>query len=83
MRAPTPYVWMALPTSEEPQAEAAEAASLLLKNSSLLLAACAFWYVSPNTGVSTASDATWVKTVPRAMADGLTGGRSVKRKVGG
>ena len=76
MRAATPYVWTALPISEEPQAEAAEAASLLLKNSSLVLAACALWYVSPKTGVSTASVATWLKTVPRAMAEGFTGGRS-------
>lgn len=43
IRAPTPYVWTALPTSELPQAAAALAASLDLANSSLLFAAWARW----------------------------------------
>lgn len=67
---------MALPASELPHEAAAVAASLDLKNSSFELAACACRYVSPKTGASTAREAAWVKTVPRAMADGLTGGRS-------
>ena len=52
------------------------AASLDLKNSSLLSAALARWYVSPKRGARTARDETWLKTTPRAIADGLTGGRS-------
>jgi len=61
---------------DEPQLAAAVAASFDLKNSSLLSAALARWYVSPNRGARTASDETWLKTMPRAIADGLTGGRS-------
>ena len=76
IRAPTPYDWMAEPASDVPQAAAADAASFDLKNSSLELAACAWRYTSPKTGPRMASEATWLKTVPRAMADGLTGGRS-------
>ena len=33
--------------------------------------------MSPKSGANTAKEAVWVKTVPRAIADGLTGGRSV------
>ena len=77
MRAPTPYDWTAEPTTELPQETAAVWASLDLKNSSLELACWARWYVSPKTGASTASEATWLKTVPRAMAEGLTEGKSV------
>lgn len=76
MRAPTPYDWTAEPMSEVPQAAPAEAASLDLKNSSLLFACIARRYVSPKTGPRTARDAAWLKRVPRAMADGFTGGRS-------
>lgn len=76
MRAPTPYDWTAEPMSEVPQAAPAEAASLDLKNSSLLFACMARRYVSPKTGPRTARDAAWLKRVPRAMADGFTGGRS-------
>jgi len=67
---------MALPSNELPQVVAAVAASLDLKNSSLVFAAWARWYVSPKTGARTASETTWLKTVPSAMAEGLTGGRS-------
>lgn len=74
--APTPYVCRAEPASEEPQAAAAEAVSLDLRNSSFVLAAWARWYTSPKTGVRMASDAVCVKMVPRAMAEGFTGGRS-------
>lgn len=42
IRAPTPYDWRAEPTREVPHAAPAEAASLDLKNSSLLLEACAW-----------------------------------------
>lgn len=76
MRAPTPYDWTAEPMREVPQAAPAEAASLDLKNSSLLFACIARRYVSPKTGPRTARDAAWLKRVPRAMADGFTGGRS-------
>ena len=34
--------------------------------------------MSPKRGARTASDAVWLKMVPMAMAEGLTGGRSVK-----
>ena len=34
--------------------------------------------MSPKTGPRTAREMAWLKTVPRAMADGLTGGRSLK-----
>jgi len=67
---------MAEPTMAEPQLARAVAVSLDLKNSSLLSAALARWYVSPKTGASTAAEETWLKTMPRAMAEGLTGGRS-------
>lgn len=67
---------MAEPTREEPQVAAAVAASLDSKNSFLLLASWARWYVSPNRGAKTAREATWLKTVPSAMAEGLTGGKS-------
>ena len=67
---------MAEPASELPHAAAAEAASLDLANSSLVFAVWARWYVSPKTGARTAREAVWVKMVPRAIADGLTGGRS-------
>jgi hypothetical protein len=76
IKAPTPYDWTAEPTSEVPHAAAAEAASFDFMNSSLELAAWARWYVSPKTGPRIASEAAWLKTVPSAMADGLTGGRS-------
>jgi hypothetical protein len=33
--------------------------------------------VSPKTGPRTAREAAWLKRSPTAMADGLTGGRSV------
>lgn len=33
--------------------------------------------MSPKTGVNTPKDAACVNIVPRAMADGLTGGRSI------
>ena len=62
--------------SEDPQAAAALAASLDLRNSSLELAAWARWYVSPKTGARIARDAAWLKMVPTAIADGFTGGRS-------
>lgn len=78
IKAPTPYDWTALPTREVPHAAAADAASLDLTNSSLELAAWARWYVSPKTGPRTAREAAWLKTVPRAMAEGLTGGRSAE-----
>jgi hypothetical protein len=45
-------------------------------NSSLVFAALARWYVWPKMGESTASSAVWLKRVPRAMAEGLTAGRS-------
>ena len=61
---------------EVPQAAAAEAASFDFKNSSLEFAACARWYVSPKTGARMAREAAWLNTVPSAMAEGLTGGRS-------
>lgn len=67
---------MADPTSDDPQAAAAEAASLDLRNSSLELARCARLYVSPKRGAMTAREVVWVKIVPRAIADGFTGGRS-------
>jgi hypothetical protein len=57
---------------------AAPVASRERRNSSLVLAALARWYVWPKSGVSTASSAAWLKTVPRAMAEGLTEGRSGK-----
>lgn len=76
MRAPTPYVWTAEPRKDVPQTEAADAASLDLRNSSLEFARRARLYVSPKSGAMIASEAVWVKMVPRAMADGLTGGRS-------
>lgn len=31
-------------------------------------------------GARTAAEETWLKTMPRAIADGLTGGRSAKDK---
>lgn len=55
---------------------AAVEASRDLKNSSLESAAFALRYVSPKTGARMASETAWLKTVPSAMADGLTGGRS-------
>ncbi len=67
---------MPLPTREDPQAAAAPAASFDLINSSLEFAACARWYVSPKRGAKIARDAVWLKTVPRAIAEGFTGGRS-------
>ena len=76
IRAPTPYDWMAEPTSELPHEAAAVAASLELKYSSLELACCARRYASPKTGPRTARETAWLKAVPRAMAEGLTGGRS-------
>ena len=76
MRAATPYVWMPEPTIDEPQAAAAVAVSFDLKNSSLVSAAFARWYVSPKRGARTAADEAWVKMTPRAIAEGLTGGRS-------
>ena len=33
--------------------------------------------MSPKTGVRIASEAVWLKMVPRAIADGFTGGRSM------
>ena len=33
--------------------------------------------MSPKTGARTAREMAWLKTVPKAMAEGLTGGRSV------
>ena len=74
--APTPYDWIAEPTRDVPHAAPADAASFDLKNSSLELAAWAWRYVSPKSGPRSASEAAWLKTVPSAMADGLTGGRS-------
>jgi hypothetical protein len=62
--------------SELPQVAPAVAASLDLKNSSFESASLARWYTSPNTGANTASEAACVKMVPRAMAEGFTGGRS-------
>jgi hypothetical protein len=76
IRAPTPYDWRAEPTSEEPQARAAEEASLERANSSFELAALARWYVAPKSGERMASSTPWLKMVPRAIAEGLTGGRS-------
>lgn len=73
---------MALPARELPQAAAAPAASLDLRNSSLELAAWARWYVSPKTGAKIPREAVWVKMVPRAIAEGLTGGRSRTGLVG-
>ena len=37
--------------------------------------------MSPKTGPRTAREAAWLKIVPRAMAEGLTGGRSVGLEV--
>ena len=37
--------------------------------------------MSPKTGPRTASETVWLKRVPRAMAEGLTGGRSVVVRV--
>ena len=34
--------------------------------------------MSPKTGARMASEAAWLKMVPRAIAEGLTGGRSAK-----
>ena len=65
---------------ELPHDAAAVAASLLLKYSSLELACCARRYASPNTGPRTARETAWLKAVPRAMAEGLTEGRSKKMK---
>ena len=76
IKAAVPYVWTPDPIMLEPQLAAAVAASFDLKNSSLLSAALARWYVSPKSGAMTARDETWLKTMPRAIADGLTGGRS-------
>lgn len=76
IRAAVPYVCTPEPMRVEPQLAAAVAASFDLKNSSLLSAALARWYVSPKSGAITARDETWLKTIPRAIADGLTGGRS-------
>jgi hypothetical protein len=60
-----------------PQATAALVASLERKNSSLVLACLARWYVAPKSGDRIASSAVWLKTRPRAIAEGLTAGRSV------
>jgi len=68
---------MAEPAREVPKAAAAEAASFDFRNSSLELAAWALWYVSPKTGPRTAREAAWLKAVPSAMAEGLTGGKSI------
>ncbi len=70
---------MAEPTKELPQAAAALADSFDLKNSSFVLAACARLYVSPKTGARMARDAVWLKIVPKAIAEGFTGGRSVAK----
>lgn len=67
---------MAEPAREDPHEAAAVAASLEWKNSSLLLAAWARRYESPKTGPRTARETAWLKAVPRAIAEGLTGGRS-------
>jgi hypothetical protein len=77
IRAPTPYDWMAEPSRELPHEAAAVAPSLDLKNSSLELARWARRWASPKTGPRTARETAWLKAVPRAMAEGLTGGRSV------
>jgi hypothetical protein len=61
---------------ELPHEAAAVAASLVWKYSSLELACCARRYASPKTGPRTARETAWLKAVPRAMAEGLTGGRS-------
>ena len=61
---------------ELPQVAAAVAASLEWKYSSLEFACCARRYASPKTGPRTARETAWLKAVPRAMAEGLTGGRS-------
>lgn len=37
--------------------------------------------MSPKRGPRTARDTAWLKKVPRAMAEGLTGGRSVNELV--
>jgi hypothetical protein len=68
---------MAEPTIEEPQLAAAVAVSRDLTNSSLLSAALYLWYVSPKRGARTASVEAWLKTMPRAIAEGLTAGRSI------
>lgn len=39
--------------------------------------------MSPKTGPRTAKEAAWLKIVPRAMAEGFTGGRSVGVVSGG
>jgi hypothetical protein len=78
MRAPTPYDCRAEPTRAVPQATAAPVASRERMNSSLVFAVLARWYVWPKTGVSTASSTVWLKMVPRAIAEGLTAGRSVR-----
>lgn len=39
--------------------------------------------MSPKTGPRTAREAAWLKIVPRAIADGLTGGRSEGMKLAG
>jgi len=77
IKAATPYVWIALPARELPQAAAAPAASRDLTNSPLEFEACAAWYVSPKTGARMPREAVWVNIVPRAMAEGFTGGRSI------
>lgn len=59
-----------------PQATAALVASLERRNSSLVLDSLARWYVLPKSGVRMASSVAWLKARPRAMAEGLTGGRS-------
>ena len=79
IKAATPYDWMAEPTREVPQAAAADAVSFDFTNSSLESAARARWYVSPKTGPRMAREAAWLKKVPRAMAEGRTGGRSVRK----
>lgn len=76
IRAPTPYDCRAEPTSEVPHATAAPVASRERRNSSFVLEALARWYVCPKMGLRTASSVVWLKMVPRAMAEGLTAGRS-------
>lgn len=66
-----------------PQAAAAPAASLERMNSSLVLASLARWYDAPRMGERTASSTPWLKAVPSAMAEGLTGGRSGMMSVRG
>lgn len=67
---------MALPTRVLPKAAAVPAASLDLMNSSFELAACARWYVSPNTGARIPKETVLVKKEPSTIADGLTAGKS-------